>query len=236
MTPRNVYDEIRNTIDYLVDAELVYYPNSISMSANRVSWHAHDRSVPFLPNREHPTIDQYLAWVNAGAYSAILFDGSLLQLTYDLADGQLSGHRLAYIPCPYDVDLTMLGSGEPLADVIELYRLTDAVLRSPLRFDFDSDAAHEGHPAVHLTMNTAACRIACVAPLHVLRFVDFVFRQFYPDLWVAHRPFFSQAVRKHIGKALLRDDEHEAIHLMWDVHATAEGLPGRDGSLHPGAQ
>lgn len=224
-TSRRVYDEIQNTIDYLVDADLVYFSNAISLSPDRVSWHAH-RDAPFLTGRDHPTIDQYLTWLNDGAYTAILFDGSLLQLTYELRGGRVSGHRLAYVPCPYDVDLTLLEEGEPLADVVALYRTTDAVLRSPMRFDYDPRAADIGHPAVHMTMNSSGCRIACVAPLHVLRFVDFVFRQFYPDLWLAHRPFFAEASRKHVGDAALSDDDQQTMHLMWNIHAAASGVLG----------
>lgn len=218
-TARRVYEEIRNTIDYLVSADLVYYPNTISMTPTRVSWHAHDRSAPFLVTREHPSIEQYLAWVTSGAYSAILFDGSLLQLTYDISDGEVSGHRLAYVPCPYDLDLAMLAEGEPLANVVDLYRSTDAALRSPVRFEYDPRSAKPGHPAVHMTMNTSGCRIACVAPLHVLRFVDFVFRQFYPYLWIAHRTFFNEAPHRHIGTTALSAEDQEGMHLMWNVHA-----------------
>ena len=102
-TSRNVFDDVSNTIDYLVRANLVYYANSVSLTPYRVSWHAHDKSVAFLSNRDHPSVSQYLAWLTSGAYTVILFDGSLLQLTYDIAAGVISGHRLAYIPCPLDM-------------------------------------------------------------------------------------------------------------------------------------
>lgn len=217
-TVRLIYDDVRNTIDYLSDADLLYYANSIAMGANRVSWHQHDRSAPFLITRDHPTIDQYLAWVSSGAYTAILFDGSLLQVTYDVAGGRVSGHRLAYIPCPYDIDRALLLEGEPLGDVVDLYRSSDAVLRSPTRFDYDPMSATSGHPAVHLTINSPGCRIACAAPMHVLRFVDFVFRYFYPYLWSAHAPFFEGSSRKHVGGVSITNEERLGVHLMWDVY------------------
>jgi hypothetical protein len=215
---RNVFDDITNTIDYLTKAELVAYPNTISLKAERVSWHAYDVSTRLFAPREHPTIDQYLAWLTAGAWSAILFDGSLLQLTYELAGGEISGHRLAYVPCPYDLDLALVRGGDPLADIIELYRRGDAVLRSPIRFDFDARAAKPGHPAAHLTLNSVGCRIACVAPMHVSRFVDFVFRNFYSNLWIAHSDFFEDAANRHIGSMVISADDRQALHLAWPVH------------------
>lgn len=223
-TARVVRDQIKNTIDYLIGADLALYANEVSMSPSRVSWHSHNKSAPFLTTREHPTIDQYMAWVTAGAYSAILLDGSLLQLTYDVSGGDVVGHRLAYIPCPYDLDANLLAQGEPIVDVVDLYRDSDAALRSPVRFEYDPRSAKPGHPAVHLTINAPGCRIACVAPLHVLRFVDFVFRHFYPELWRAHQPFFYAAGWQHIGTAAIADEEHRNVHLMWDVHATAASL------------
>lgn len=215
---RNVFDDITNTIDYLTRAELVAYPNSVSLQAERVSWHAYDVSNRLFSPREHPSINQYLAWLTAGAWSAILFDGSLLQLTYELSGGEISGHRLAYVPCPYDLDLALVRGGDPLADVIELYRSGDAVLRSPIRFDFDARSARPGHPAAHLTLNAVGCRIACVAPMHVLRFVDFVFRNFYASLWKAHQDFFMDAATRQIGSTVITEVDRQGPHLAWPVH------------------
>ena len=225
-TTRAVRDDIQNTLDFLVAAELALYANTVTVNRNRVSWQSHNPSVPFLSSREHPDIEQYVTWVTAGAYSASLFDGSLLQLTYDIDDGEVSGHRLAYVPCPYDLDRALLTEGMPLADVVDLCRDKDAAMRSPIRFDYDPQAAKDDHPAAHLTLNTADCRIECAAPLHVLRFVDFVFRHFYPKLWRAHRPFFTAAAWRHVEVQRTGLRDRHAIHLMWDVNATRSTVGG----------
>lgn len=219
-TVRSVRDQVRNALDYLLDAELLLYANDVSMGPNIVSWHPHDRSAPFLIGREHPNIAQYESWVSSGAYSAALFDGSLLQISYEVEGGKVSGHRLAYVPCPYDLDTSLLAEGEPILDVFELARDSDAALRSPIRFDYAPRDAKPGHPAVHLSLNSIACRIACVAPLHVLRFIDFVFRHFYTELWLAHRPFFEAGSWQHVGPKVLAEGDHRNVHLMWDVHAS----------------
>jgi hypothetical protein len=226
-TAKHVYDDIRNTIDYLTSAELVNYPNTISLSKRRVSWHAYDASARLFAPREHPTIDQYLSWLTAGAYSAILFDGSLLQITYDIDGGEITGHRLAYIPCPYDLDLGLIRGGDPLADIVELYRSGDAVLRSPIRFDYDGRAAKPGHPAAHLTLNAVGCRIACVAPIHILRFVDFVFRNFYANLWAAHSEFFKEAPSKHVGSTVITVNDRRGLHLSWQVNPAPAAVSAR---------
>ena len=219
LTTRSLFDSIQNVLDYFLEAELAVFINSVSMTANRVSFHLRDPAVPFLTSREH-TVDQYLSWVESGAYSAILYDGSLLQLTYDIDGRQLVGHRLAYVPCPFDVDSRLLTEGEPIADVVELHRGNEVLLRTPIRFDYDPASAHANHPASHLTINGSDCRIACAAPLHVLRFLDFIFRQFYFDQWVAHGSFFEPAGWAHLEASEAMDIDRSNVHLAWDTHVT----------------
>lgn len=236
-TTRSVRDTVRNVLDYLTDAELILYSNEVSLQdlgdRSRISWHGHNPASDFLISHEHGTIDQYVHWVVNGAYSAVLFDASLLQITYDLARGKIVGHRLAYIPCPFIVDTSLLDEGIPVADVVSLYdQLSDVALRSPIRFDYDLKAAKRNHPAAHLTVNTADCRIACVAPMHPLRFADFIFRHFYPRYWDAHSDFFDAAAWQHAGEPVLEEADRSSPHLIWNTNATAtEMMSARRGAL-----
>jgi len=220
-TTRVIRDQVTNVLDYFVGAGLALYANPVSMSDETVSWHSPSAPSPFLVGYKHPTVDQYMAWVNAGEYSMALFDASLVQLTYRVEGGAVVGHRLAYIPCPYDVDTELLAEGVPIADLVESYRPAESAMRSPVRFDFDVRAAKPGHSAAHLTFNTNDCRIACVAPLHPLRFVDFVFRHFYPAFWTVHEDFFRVAAWQHIGDVTIEEGERDRVHVMWNVRAQA---------------
>jgi hypothetical protein len=216
-TSRTVRDEITNLLDYLLNSELALYVNVVSIGNVRVSWHVHQPWTPFLMNYDHPTLDTYKRWVEAGAYSAILFDGALLQITYDVEGGRISGHRLAYVPCPYDVDKTMLRE-EPLLDVLDLHvemEPTKMMPRSTVRFDFAPRLAKPGHPAAHMTINSSTCRIACMVPMHVGRFAHFVFKNFYPDLWLAHVPYFNESAQREIGKRVITEDDSRHPHLAW---------------------
>ena len=47
-----------------------------------------------------------------GAYSAVLRDASLLQLTFDVDEDLVLGHRLAYVPRPVVVGEALLAEGE----------------------------------------------------------------------------------------------------------------------------
>ncbi|MBO1286142.1 MULTISPECIES: DUF2290 domain-containing protein [Streptomyces] len=216
-TTRTVAEEVRNLLDYLLNAEIAAYINTVSVSGTRVSWHATDPGIPFLVNRGDPTLQDYRRWAQAGAYSALLFDGALLQITYEIEEGAIAGHRLAYVPCPYRVDSELVRQ-DPIIDVIDLHietEPTNMILHSAIRFDFDPGSAAPGHPAAHLTINSADCRIACAAPMHIGRFTDFIFRHFYPDLWKAHLPFFGSSATREAGPRTLTPDERNTPHLYW---------------------
>lgn len=215
-TTRSLQDELVNALSYLAESELALYYSPVSVSGTKVSFHSLNPLAPFLSERRHHTVKQYADWVTAGAYSALLLDGSLLQLTYEVSNRKIVSHRLAYVPCPYSLDPELLASGESLSDILDLYLDGHPILRSPVRFDFDPQAAKPGHPAVHFTINDSDCRIACAAPFHPLKFLDFVFRNFYPEYWQAHKSFFLQGAHRDIDHDTNIDFDRRAPHFSWN--------------------
>ena len=216
---RAVRDEITNVLDYLLESDLAVSTNVVAIAHDRVTWQSQRPGVQFFSGASHATIGEYRRWVSGGHYSAALRDGSLLQLTYDFNGNEIRGHRLAYVPCPYLLDEELLSAGHPVLDVLDLYDGSGEVaLRSPIRFDYDPKNSKAGHPAAHMTLNNADCRIACIAPLHVLRFTDFVYRNFYSALWRAHESFFAAAGSRHLSEPVIVDDDRFSVHLAWDPH------------------
>jgi hypothetical protein len=211
-----------NALDYLRDSELTIFTNPVSLERDRVAWH----SVSAQPHEKgrslYPTIADYMNALAAGAYSAVLLDGSLIQVEYGVLGGEVVSHRLAYVPCPYIVDLDLLMSELPLAEVMEVYAVdlpASLAIRTPIRFDYDPEAAKPGHPAAHMTINSVHCRIACVAPLHVHRFLDFLFRHFYPVYRSDHQSFFDAGSRRHVGEKVIVDADRETPHIMWNARS-----------------
>lgn len=219
-TVRALRDDIANAFDFFTQTELVLFAATVSVSPTRVSWQAPSSS-PFVIGAKHATVEEYLTWVRAGQYSAVLPDASLLQLTYDIQGGEVVRHRLAYVPCPVLVDEALLRE-EAILDVVALYlsdELQDSLaLRSPVRFDFDLQAAKALHPAAHVTINSADCRIACVAPIHPYRFLDLVYKHFYPELWIAQSRWFRSAAERHLGERVLTDSDAATVHVTWPLH------------------
>jgi len=223
VTARAISDDIINLLDYLRRTEIAIYTTTVAVSitayGDRIGWHSYRPGVPFLISRGDPSLDDYRAWVDSGSFSALLFDGALLQLTYDVDGGTVSGHRLAYVPCPYRLDPVMVRE-DPILDLIELHvdsEPANMVLNSPVRFDFDPRSAHEGHPSAHMTINSPSCRIACIAPMHVRRFADFIFRHFYSDIWKTHAEYFTDGARREVGSRSLIEGDRRGPHIAWDL-------------------
>ena len=188
MTAHQIRNELENLLVQLVFSEVALTMNPVVLrkvvDGQRVTWSS-PKALSAIMGADFGTIEEYLSWIDAQMYSAILYDGSLLQMSYDFDGPELIRHRLLYYPCPFDVDPFLFNDAEIL-DVLDLYlsQGTGAVrLRSPLRFDYDPGNQRDFHPASHLTFLSESCRWAVASPLSPGHFTRFVFSNFYPAQW-----------------------------------------------------
>lgn len=211
LTSRSVRDEVQNYLDYLLAAGIALLIEPVVVHNGGVSY---PNRGTFDVHRSGLGWRSYEAWVSRREYSAILFDGSLLQISYGVEHGGISNHRLAYVPCPFRLDEELLRT-EGIIDLLELANpRDDLLLRAPVRFDFDPKAARAGHPAVHLTFNSDDCRLACIAPVRLAQFSEMVFGSFYASLW-RRDEYLRSLPRSSWGGYALTDDEAAGLHLAW---------------------
>jgi len=216
MTPKQLRTKLHNFLDLLFDEDIAIHTNQVGFDqireVIRVTWRSR-RDLPVSVDEPHfGSIDEYCGFLEAQAFSAILFDGALIQMSYDFRYGELVGHRLCFYPCPYDIDTELLVD-EPILDVIEVYRKLGSRhmrLRSPIRFDFDSGNVAEQHPAVHVHLLWAHCRFPVVAPLGVGDFFRFIFMNFYPNLWSSHH--FLQNLPQDLANRTITKEEELDLH------------------------
>jgi hypothetical protein len=217
MTPKQLATEMRNLFALLLESEIAIVTNAVvaetAVGRNRLTWRSPSAGAVLGGGGPFATIDEYLSHLKAEAYVAILYDGSLLQMSYDFMGTELVGHRLCYYPCPFEVDRELLLS-EPVADVVDYYRQQGDKylrLRSPVRFDFDERNAGEGHPAVHVHVLWAHCRLPVVAPLSPGHFIRFIFANFYPGMWLVHS--FLREWPQRLGARTIGAAEEFALHI-----------------------
>ena len=192
MTPKQLATQIRNLLRLLIDSEVAAAAKPVIEQKFgpilRITWASTDSSSQAFYSSRFATLEEYRSFVDANLYSAILYDGALVQMSYDFIGHKLAGHRLCYYPCPFDIDPELIRS-EPIGDLIGLYSDSANInvnLRTPCRFDYDAQNVAVGHPSVHMHLNTPECRWPVTHPVSVGEFIKFVFRHFYPNLWAAH--------------------------------------------------
>lgn len=174
-----IKDQLDNVLAYLIDQKLALVAKTSVLKDGVLTWSQADGV--FLAERAHHSMKNYRHWVENACYSAMLFDGALLQVTYVFENEEVVGHRLAYVPCPFELDPHDLEDLEPtfVLDVAAESGFDLISLRTAIRFDYDPIEAKPGHPAVHLTLNESHSRIACAGPVTLHQFLIFVFDEFY---------------------------------------------------------
>lgn len=221
MNTRAVRNDVHNILDYLQTAELALLTNPVTIRGGLITW-VRKSDIPFIDFREPPTVKTYRQWIENGDYSALLSDGSLIQTSYELDGHSLVKHRLAYVPCPVAVEPELLTSDMPVLDVVDMVlqgHPDEIRLYAAIRFDFDKNAASSDHPASHFTFNSQECRIPCSAPMHVGRFMNFVFKNFYLDLWRVHRNYFSKIAHREITRTPLDADQCLHPYIHWNARS-----------------
>jgi hypothetical protein len=208
---------IKDLLNDLLDRNLILLPNAVTViDGTVVTWRSPKPMGTFVDFVDYPTIRTYRRWAEAGEYSALMPDAALLQLTYSVAHGGITAHRLAYVPCPFRVDQDYLLT-DPLSDVLDLHNgdsHEDITMQTAIRVDFDPSSAAAGHPTAHLTLNVANCRIACEAPMAPESFLRFVFRNFYHAQYAANVDFF-ETLPKPDADSTVTDDERYEPHVAW---------------------
>ena len=218
MTPNSTHHELDNLLSLLVDASVATITTKVIQrqlpgGRRRVTWAPPSGSSGHLFRDEMSTVQNYRDWIECGGFSAVLFDGALLQISYDFANSELVSHRLLYFPCPFDLDDELVQEFS-LLELIDMYcdsTIKSVRLRTPLRFDYSRQAQADSHPASHLTFQWPHVRVPVMSPISPGHFTQFVFRNFYPEMWAVHS-FLREWPRRDLARTIT-GEEQETLHL-----------------------
>lgn len=224
-TPHQTRNEIHQLLRLLLDSDIALHISQTVLdpisSHVRVGWPSTDHGWKSGFDNPFGSFNEYLAWLQFREYSAVLFDASILQISFNFHRNRLISHRLVYYPCPLELeDDRDLLRDEPIIDVIETYLIDLHRFRakSPVRFDFDINAGRPEHPASHMTMLTNECRMPVYGPVSLGHFIDFVFRNFYPDIWQQHE--FIREWPISINQRTISTSEQRYLHISAHEHLT----------------
>jgi hypothetical protein len=241
-TPNQLRTEIEDLVADLLEANLAIATRAtLIQKAGTNSFVSWASGVPVsVFEEEFGSIAEYLAYLNNAQYTCVLYDGALIQLSYVYARDEIVKHRLGYYPCPLRVErndysaeldfgeaVGLLFDSETLAvlDESHLVGATRLRLRSPVRFDFDSEGATLDHAASHVHLLSSECRWPVFGPVSVGHFVRFVFRRFYTDAWREHS--FLREWPLRFRKRTIAVDECQELFIECNQPSAASTLNDR---------
>lgn len=184
-------EQITNTLEMLLDKGFVYTYNDlrreyIDENTIRLSWNNH-LSGAFNAGNNFLKLEQYKQIINNNSYLCILFDGSLIRVSYTIKNEHIIGHNLLWWPAPYrysGVSLDDVSPNQLLLDFLEDDKWYDHMeMRSPIRIDYDprKEVVSPTHPPVHMHIEHMNCRIFIEQPMCFNSFIKLIFNNFYPD-------------------------------------------------------
>jgi hypothetical protein len=207
MTPNQLKNSIHNIVDVLVDKQIALLRNRVEVrqakGARRVTW-ARGFCAPALTQHPFGSMPEYRSILAHQDFSALLADGAVLQMSYDIEGDEVCGHRLVYYPCPYILAKEDLEEF-PIVEVLDLADRSPDLrrLRGPIRFDYSIKEGSGISPA-HVHLSDSECRCPVVAPLMPGQFLRFVFANFYPQLWRAV-PYLRELPRGLLDRSMLNE-------------------------------
>lgn len=187
---RSVFDDVKNTLSLLNAYNLlIYYNSPIFENRENKQWVTWPNHQPGRYNCESffGKIEQYRKILETEAFTCLLFDASIVRIAYGFDGEKLTNHNLLWWPSPFQITEEDLQLGGVL-EIFDLYASEknwhDGIrMRSPVRFDFDSASSADDHPASHVHLQDPACRIHVDRPMSFNRFINFIFKNFYIDVY-----------------------------------------------------
>lgn len=184
-------EQISNTLEMLLEKGLLYTYNELKReyldkNTIRLSWNNH-LSGSFNSGDNFLKLEQYKQIINNQSYLCVLFDGSLIRVSYTIKNGCIVGHNLLWWPAPYKYSGVSLDDVPPkqmLSDFLEDDKWYENIeMRSPVRIDYDprKEVVSSAHPPVHMHIEHMECRIFIEKPMCFNSFIKLIFNNFYPD-------------------------------------------------------
>ncbi len=187
-----IENQINSTLDALYSKKILYTYNYIYKEGNNsnnqyLTWKNHE-SGKFNTGSYFLKLEQYRKILENNSYLCILYDGSIIRVSYTFENNVLVGHNLLWWPAPYsykNITLEDIPPQDLFEEFIADSKWMEAIkMRSPVRFDFDpsKNAVNEKHSPIHLHMQHEDCRMYIEKPLCFNEFINFILKNYYPDV------------------------------------------------------
>lgn len=206
-TAQRTYQQINSNLEMLYEKHLVIaynkvLPPDIYQRKCQITWlnHVSDRA---NSGESFTKLEQYLHILHTNSYHCLLLDGSIIRANFQFEDDILVVENLLWWPSPYDYG-SLLEDGFSPVELIDDFFCDEKwhqviKMRSPIRVDYDGTRpATSDHPYSHMHIEHNEARLDTNHPICFSRFVDFIFKNFYPEYKLKFLPqdFIEYKVQK----------------------------------------
>lgn len=206
-TAQRTYQQINSVLEMLYAKHLAIaynkvLPPEVYQRECQITWlnHVSDRS---NSGESFMKLEQYLHILKTNSYHCLLLDGSIIRANFQFENDMLLIENLLWWPSPYDYG-NLLEDGFSPVELINDFFCDEKwhqviKMRSPIRVDYDGTRlAKPDHPYSHMHIEHSEARLNTDHPICFSRFVDFIFKNFYPEYELKFLPqdFIEYKVRK----------------------------------------
>lgn len=181
--------QINNCLDLLLKKKLIVFCNKVynvdyCKSKCQITWNNH-LSGRFNSGKSFTLLEQYENILSNNSYHCLLFDGSIIRVNFEFERNILKCQNLLWWPAPFIYDEALEWGAAPLLQyesfLEDLEWHKKIKMRSPVRIDFDNYNDSVIHPKSHLHTQHDECRMAIDYPVCFNKFVEFIFKNYYPE-------------------------------------------------------
>ena len=206
-TDERTYQQINSVLEMLYEKRLVIaynkvLPPDVHQRKCQITWlnHVSDRS---NSGGSFTKLKQYLHILNTNSYHCLLMDGSIIRANFQFEDDVLLIENLLWWPSPYDYGNLLEDGFSPIELINDFFcdeKWHQVIkMRSPIRIDYDGTRpAKPDHPYSHMHIEHNEARLDTNYPICFSRFVDFIFKNFYPEYKLNFLP--QDFIKYKVGK------------------------------------
>ena len=192
-----IKNNITNTLKLLKEKGLlITYNNVVSnnnVNGTLLTWPNH-KSNRLNCGKKFLSLEQYFYFLENRAYTCLLKDYSIIRACYTIKKGKVLESNLLWWPSPIPNIEKILITDDNICNYRDLVnqQLSDIgnlpiVMRTPIRFDYDSKVSNENHPYSHVHFNNSECRLCVNKIIDFNEFISFIYKNFYPEIYSEYK-------------------------------------------------
>lgn len=202
------YNQMKNTIELLENAKfatLIIPPKLITKNKKKstISW---DNQIirEGINAKVFSSTTSYQTVLLNRSFQILLFDNSIIRCSLEFEDDILITQNFSWIPCPLSIDsyhTSIELEPELISEEIveEKYPKDRLMMRSPVRFDYDSQNNTPEHPGSHIHFQNSETRINTGQPVCFNTFVKHIIETYYPESYYVKKNIVPEEVYRKLS-------------------------------------